>query len=105
METEKLYNPIYVKADPEYFPGFGKKELNRSLYMGIFLIIFAIILWLILSDLGVVVLTVIIGITGIIIINTKNEANLSIVTYLCLVFYYLKEQQRYMYKYQDEWKK
>lgn len=105
MEKDKLHTPTYVKAEQEYFPGYGKKEFHRSLLMGILVIIFLIIIWLLLRDAAVVVLAGMIGITGIIIINTKNEANLSIVTYVCLLFRYLKEQQTYMYRYQDKWKK
>lgn len=104
MEKEPLYNPIYIKAEPEYFPGFGKKELHKTAVMIGIVVFFSIILWIILGDIAVSVLTIMIGVTGSIIVNTKNEANLSIVTFIGLFIRYMKQQQRFFYKYQDEWK-
>ncbi|MDO4557071.1 MAG: hypothetical protein Q4B70_18325 [Lachnospiraceae bacterium] len=100
---EKLYTPSYVKAEAEYFPGFGKKELRLSLLMSSFVVGIGMILWVITGDLAMVVLAVLIGVAGTIIVNTKNAANLSMVTFVVLMIYFLKEQQRFLYHYMDEW--
>lgn len=104
METDNLYNPIYIKAEPEYFPGFGKKEFQKTAIMVAIVVFFSIILWIISKDIAKVVLVVMIGVTGSVILNTKNEANLSMITFIGLFIRYMKEQQRFFYKYQDEWK-
>lgn len=104
MDQTKLYIPAYVKAEAEYFSGFGKKELQTSVFMGIFVIFFSVIVWIFLADMAAVVLLIIVGGSAVIIINTKNEANLSVVSFVGLMMRYLKEQQRYRYRYLDEWK-
>ena len=101
---DDLYIPSFVKAKPEYFPGFGKKELNITIVMSIFVICFSMILYGILQDLSIVVLTILIGITGCIGINTRLEGNISMRTFTLLFFDYLKEQQTFLYRYKDEWK-
>ena len=63
-EKEDLYIPTYVRAQHEYFPGFGKKELYLTILMSAFVIVFSIILYGISRDLSIVVLTIMIGITG-----------------------------------------
>lgn len=104
QENDKLYTPTYVKAQQEYFPGFGKKELKYTAVMSIFVVLLAIILWIIKKDIAVVILTIMIGVIGSIIVNTKNEAELSMVYFVGLFFRYMREQQLFLYEYKDEWK-
>lgn len=104
-QREKLYVPSYVKAQAEYFPGFGKKELRISIFMSLFVLGASVIAYIITGDLAIVILMVLVGVTATIIVNTKNEANLSVVMFVMLALNYLKEQQRYLYQYISEWKK
>lgn len=107
MEEKKkgdLYIPAYVKAEYEYFPGFGKKELYITIFMSAFVVVFSIILYGIFRDLSIVVLTNLIGITACIGFNTRLEGNVSMRTFVLLFLAYIKEQQMFLYRYKDEWK-
>lgn len=103
-ENERLYIPSYVKAKQEYFPGFGKQELYITIIMSMFVLFFSVIFWGLLQDMAVVVLTILIGISGSIGVNTRLEGNISIRMFVMLFFSYMKEQQIFLYRYQD-WRK
>lgn len=107
MEQKKqgnLYIPAYVTARHEYFPGFGKKELYITIFMSAFIIFFSMIIYGIVGDLSIPILTTLIGIPACAGFNTRMEGNISMRLFLLLFITYLKEQQVYLYKYIDEWK-
>lgn len=99
-----LYIPTYVTARHEYFPGFGKKELYITIFMATFIIFFSIIIYGIVGDLSIPILTILIGIPACAGFNTRMEGNISMRTFILLFITYLKEQQIYLYRYMDEWK-
>lgn len=103
MDNEKLYNPTYIKAEKEYIPGVGRKEL---MLIGIFVtavLIISIIMYQIKGDLASTMLFFMIGVAVSFFLNVKNEANLSVLMFIFFMFQYVKEQQIFMYKYQKEW--
>ena len=99
-----LYIPAYVTAKHEYFPGFGKKELYITIFMSAFIIFFSIIIYGIVRDLSIPILTVLIGVPACAGFNTRVEGNISMRLFIMLFIAYLKEQQIYLYRYIDEWK-
>lgn len=103
--NQKLYIPSYVKAKQEYFPGFGKKELRITVFMSVFVLAFSVILWGLFQDMGAVVLSILIGISCAIGMNTRLEGNISIRTFIILFIYYMQEQQVFLYRYKNEWRK
>lgn len=103
MEDAELYIP-QIKVKSEYFPGFGRKELKNTSIMSIVVVFFSIILYLSGADIAAIMLTVMLGVIASITLNTKNDAELSMVTFVGLFIRYLREQQQFLYRYQDEWK-
>ena len=72
--------------------------------MSVFIIFFSIIIYGIVRDLSIPILTVLIGIPACAGFNTRIEGNISMRLFILLFITYLKEQQVYLYKYIDEWK-
>lgn len=103
MEKDKLYIPSYVKAEEEYLPGFGKKELHIAAVMSIVVVFFSVTFWMVTKDMALVVLTFFIGVSGAVMINVKTETNLSMVGFIVLMVVFCKEQQRFLYRYEKEW--
>ena len=66
--------------------------------------LFSIIIYGIVGDLSIPILTVLIGIPACAGFNTRIEGNISMRLFILLFITYLKEQQVYLYKYIDEWK-
>lgn len=65
---------------------------------------FSIIIYGIVRDLSIPILTVLIGIPACAGFNTRIEGNISMRLFIMLFIAYLKEQQIYLYRYIDEWK-
>lgn len=102
-KKEKLYIPSYVKAEQEYLPGFGKKELHISAVMSIVIVFFSVTFWIFTRDMTIAVLTFLVGVSGAVMINRKTETNLSVVGFIVLMIIFFKEQQRFLYRYEKEW--
>lgn len=100
----KLYVP-YVKARKEYFPGFGQEELHTTIILTMVIIIVAAIAYMICPDPAIVVLTILIGVVGSIMMCTKSEANVSVVDFMKSMIRFYKTQQRFLYRYQNEWER
>ena len=99
MDNEKLYNPTYIKAEKEYIPGVGRKELMLIAIFVTAVFIISFIMYQIKGNLASTMLFFMIGVAVSFFLNVKNEANLSVF----FMFKYVKEQQMFMYKYQKEW--
>ncbi|MCI9126890.1 MAG: hypothetical protein HFG28_06810 [Eubacterium sp.] len=103
MDNEKLYNPIYIKAEKEYIPGVGRKELMLIAIFVTAVFIISFIMYQIKGNLASTMLFFMIGVAVSFFLNVKNEANLSVLMFIFFMFKYVKEQQMFMYKYQKEW--
>ncbi|MBO5239151.1 MAG: hypothetical protein J6B50_10330 [Lachnospiraceae bacterium] len=103
MKEERLFIPRGMKAETEWFEGFGKKELRRAIWGTLGIVFVALMLWLICDQRIYVVVALIFGETGVIAMVTRSSVtNLSGVDHVCLALRFFREQQRYLYKQRKE---
>ncbi len=101
MEDNKkeimLYIPIGVKMEQEFFTGFGKKELIRSIIiMGISFII-SFLIYLFNTSQSVLVVSLLSSVFGSIMLCVKDTQNQSVLDYIINIINFYKEQQVYNY--------
>ena len=101
MEDNKkeimLYIPIGVKMEQEFFTGFGKKELIRSIIiMGISFII-SFFIYLFNTSQSVLVVSILSSVFGSIMLCVKDTQNQSVLDYIINIINFYKEQQVYNY--------
>lgn len=98
-----LFIPQGLKAEREYFQGFGRKELLQAFY-GSFLVLFVIIIgYMINHSLLYVIMTLLFGETTVISVVSRSQiTNLSVVSSIWYAIRYFREQQEYRYRQMDE---
>ena len=100
QETKKeimLYIPMGVKLEQEFFTGFGKKELIRSIItMGISFII-SFVIYLFNTSQTSLIVRLLSNIFGRIMICVKDTQNQSVLDYIINIINFYKEQQIYNY--------
>ena len=101
MEDNKkeimLYIPMGIKMEQEFFTGFGKKELIRSIItMGISFII-SFLIYLFNTSQSVLIVSILSSIFGSIILCVKDTQNQSVLDYIINIINFYKEQQVYNY--------
>lgn len=102
-QKEKLYIPSYIKAESEYIPGFGKKELRITLMMAAVILFVSVTVWMLKKDMTTAVLIFLIGVSGAVMMNRKTGTNLSMVGFIELMILFCREQQKFLYRYEKEW--
>ena len=100
---EDLYIPTGVKAENELFDGFGKLELFQSVLGSLLGGAIAAVLWLISSNVALTVVAVLSGISGSVMMCTKDQNNQSVVDQVRNLFRFWHSQQIYPYRMLDEW--
>lgn len=100
---DKLYIPMGVKPEAEFFPGFGKKQLFQAAIGSLGAAATAYIIWLLSASVTVTVITVLSGIAGSVMMTVKDQSNLSVVDQLHNMLRFQKGQKFYPYRYGDEW--
>lgn len=104
MQTENtLYIPMGVKTENELFNGFGKRELLQSLVGSLSGAGLATVLWLCTQNVAGTVVAVLTGIFGSVLMTTKDLNNQSVVDQIGNMVRFMRSQQIYPYRYQDEW--
>lgn len=103
MENRTLYIPMGVKPEQELFTGFGKRECLQSLVGSLGGGLLAVVIWLCSSNVAFTVVAVLTGIFGSVMMCVKDQYNQSVVDQIGNLFRFLREQQIYPYRYQDEW--
>ena len=103
MENSTLYIPMGVKPEPELFTGFGKRELLQSAVGSLGSGVLAALIWAISSNVAFTVVAVLTGIFGSVMMCVKDQYNQSVVDQIGNLFRYMRSQQIYPYRYQDEW--
>ncbi|MBQ8148814.1 MAG: hypothetical protein IJ040_08525 [Lachnospiraceae bacterium] len=101
--NERLFIPQGMKAEIEYFEGFGKRELRRAIYGSIGVVIITLVLWLFMNHTIYAVAVLLFGETGVVALVTRSQAtNLSAIDSILLIIRYYKEQQHFRYKKRKE---
>lgn len=99
----ELYIPMGVKAQSEFFNGFGKRELMQSAVGSLAGGAVAALLWLLLENVALTVVAVLTGIFGSVMMCTKDQNNRSVVDQVGDMIRFNRSQQIYPYRMMDEW--
>jgi len=99
-----LYIPANAKIQSEIFPGFGKKELVKSLFGITFGIIIAMILHLITKEISVTIISIVATAFISVMMCTKIEnIRQSVVDLVIDHIRFSNSQKIYPYRYLNEW--
>ena len=100
---EKLYIPVGVKPEAEFFRGFGRKQLIQASIGSVSFGIIAVLLYLLTSSVTTAMITALSGIAGSIMMTAKDQNNLSVVDQVCSMIRFARSQKVYSYRYGKEW--
>ena len=100
---EKLYIPLGIKPEAEFFKGFGKKQMAQAAVGSLLCGVIAVILWLFMQNVTVTVITVLTGIAGSVMMTAKDQSNLSVVDQISNMIRFAKSQKHYPYRHGKEW--
>ena len=98
-----LYIPLGVKTEPEFFPGFGKKQMFQAAIGSLGFGLVAFIVWLCSGSVSGTIVTVLAGIAGSVMMTSKDQTNLSVVDQCVNMARYIRSQKYYPYCYFFEW--
>lgn len=103
QENNTLYIPMGVKTENEFFSGFGKKELLQSMVGTVIGVALSLLVWVISQNVAFTMIGVLSGIAGSIMMTTKDQNNMSVVTQVSNMVRFAKSQKHYPYIYGSEW--
>ena len=103
MSESTLYIPMGVKTENEFFSGFGKKELFQAMVGTVFALIVSLFIYLISGNIAYTMISILSGIAGSVIMVTKDQYNMSVVTQVANLIRFSKSQRIYPYVYGNEW--
>ena len=95
---EKLYIPMGVKPEAEFFSGFGKKQMAQAAIGSL-----ACLLWFITQNVTAVMITALTVIAGSVMMTTKDQSNMSVVDQIQNMIRFAKSQKIHPYRYGKEW--
>ena len=102
-ENTTLYIPLGVKTENEFFSGFGKKELLQAFIGTLVGGIISLLIWLISGNIAYTMIGVLTGIAGSVMMATKDQYNMSVVTQVANLIRFSRSQKHYPYIYGKEW--
>ena len=102
-ENITLYIPLGVKTENEFFSGFGKKELLQAFIGTLFGGIISLCIFFINGNIAYTMIGVLTGIAGSIMMTTKDQYNMSVVTQVGNLINFSRSQKYYPYIYGKEW--
>ena len=98
MDNE-LFIPVGMKAEKEFFQGFGRREMIQSIVAAVGLLIIAGILHMITASMFHVVGILLFGMMSVIALVTRSAiTNLSALDQARYMIRFFKEQQEYRYQ-------
>lgn len=100
---DKLYIPMGVKPETEFFKGFGKKQMGQAAIGSVICGLIAVILWFTTQNVTVTMIAALTGIAGSVMMTAKDQSNLSVVDQIGNMIRYAKSQKIYPYRYGKEW--
>ncbi len=98
---ESLYIPIGVKNRKEYFAGFGKEELIKTIKASVVVMIAAIMAYIATGIYLNSIMVLLAGMTVVIIMLTKSDINISTVDTIRFMYEFYHERQVYPYIYKN----
>lgn len=100
---DKLYIPMGVKPEAEFFKGFGKKQMIQAAIGSLSCGVIALILWLTTQSVTTTMIAALTGIAGSVMMTAKDQSNLSVVDQIGNMVRFAKSQKKYPYRYGKEW--
>ena len=100
---EKLYIPMGVKPETEFFRGFGKKQMIEAAIGSLGCGVIACLLWFITRSVTATMIAALSGIAGSIMMTAKDQSNLSVVDQIRNMVRFARSQKVYPYRYGKEW--
>ena len=101
---DRLYVPVGVKTQKEVIPGFQIKDLISAILLGLSFVVLGVLIYFLFHHFVIAALTALGGAFFSFVIFAKND-NISVVDYLLFAVDYHKNQNRFYYRYMDEWEK
>lgn len=102
-KENKLFIPQGMKAEREYFQGFGHREMTRSVYAAVVLVVLAAIFYAVFHRTIYVVGLLIFGVAAIVAMVTRSEVtNTSSWDQIIYFIRYRTEQEMYYYEQMEE---
>jgi len=102
-DTNTLYIPMGVKTENEFFSGFGKKELIQALIGAMFGGVVSVIIFIVSGNVAYTMIGILSGIAGSVMMTTKDQYNMSVVTQVANLVRFSRSQKQYPYVYGNEW--
>ena len=102
-ENNTLYIPMGVKTENEFFSGFGKKELLQAAVGAVFAVIVSLFIYLISENVAYMMVGILSGIAGSVMMTTKDQYNMSVVSQVANLVRFSRSQKHYPYAYGKEW--
>ena len=92
-----------VKTENEFFSGFGKKELLQAAIGSVFALAVSFIIFAVSGNVAYTMIGVLSGITGSVMMTTKDQYNMSVVSQVANLIRFSRSQKVYPYVYGKEW--
>lgn len=102
-EKNTLYIPMGIKTENEFFSGFGKKELLQALVGTVIGIGVSALIYLASENIAYTMIGVLTGIAGSVMMTTKDQYNMSVVSQVSNLMRFSRSQKIYPYAYGKEW--
>jgi hypothetical protein len=102
-ETTSLYIPMGIKTENEFFSGFGRKELLQAAAGAAFAVAISLFIYLASGNVAYTMIGVLSGIAGSVMMTTKDQYNMSVVSQVVNLVRFSRSQKVYPYVYGKEW--
>lgn len=104
QEKESLYLPQGLKKKREFFDGYGQHEFNITIIVTLITIVICALFYMINKNLVAAIFLVLAIPSATVLFVVRNDCNISVVSQVKFMLRHAKEQKKYPYVYQDEWK-
>jgi hypothetical protein len=92
-----------VKTENEFFSGFGRKEALQAALGAVLSLIVSLLIFLFSGNIAYTMIGVLSGIAGSVMMTTKDQYNMSVVSQAANLIRFSRSQKVYPYVYGNEW--
>lgn len=103
MNEKKLYIPYGLNIDTEWWDGCGKKQKPQIIIGAVIIISLSIIIGAIYGIIIGLMIIILGGFIVVTVVTKDKKLNLSMLDYICIIIRNSKSQQKYFYKYVDDY--
>ena len=99
----KLYIPLGVKTEREFFNGFGRKQLFQAIIGTLCFGGIAAVVYLLTRNVAFTLVVLMFGIAGSVMMTTRDQSNLSVVDQVQNLLRFYRGQKVYPYRFTSKW--